>query len=167
MQGFAKWLTPVIALGVAIFIAILLIDVNEGGPALSVKSSVSQSSEDAKPATKEKRWIDTLATSERQGYFYPVNEIYVDIDLNQKLVNEKIYRLSAALHDPYQLFCLKQELRQHQLRYTLKSDKEGTQFLVYAKEKARMKALVEALKNYNITAKHLPYKEDHQWKNIK
>ena len=167
MQGFAKWLTPVIALGVAIFIAMLLIEINQGDITPNVRPEGSQSAEETKPAVAEKRWIDTLATSERQGYFYPVNEIYVDIDLNQKLVNEKIYRLSASLHDPYQLFCLKQELKQHKLRYTLKSDKDGAQFLVYTKEKARMKALVEALKNYNITAKHLPYKEDHQWKNIK
>ena len=138
MQGFAKWLTPVIALGVAIFIALLLIEINQGDVAPDIKpDEVSQSSEEAKPPVKEKRWIDTLATSERQGYFYPVNEIYVDIDLNQRLVNEKIYRLSASLHDPYQLFCLKQELKQHQLRYTLKSDRNGAQFLVYTKEKAK------------------------------
>lgn len=167
MQGFAKWLTPVITLGVAIFIAMFLVEVNQGDPAPYTKPTDSQSNEEAKPSVKEKRWIDTLAASERQGYFYPVNEIYVDIDLNQKLVNEKIYRLSALLHDPYQLFCLKQELKQHNLRYTLKSDREEAQFIVYTKEKARIDALVKTLNNYKITAKHLPYQEDHQWKNIK
>lgn len=168
MHGFAKWLTPAVTVGVAIFIAMLLVDINQGEPDLMMDPTKQQTTQkEVKPVVREKQWIDTLATSERQGYFYPVNEIYIDIDLNQRLVNEKIYRLSALLHDPYQLFCLKQELKQHQLRYTLKSDNQGTQFIVYTKEKARIDALIERLKNYKITAKHLPYQEDHQWKNIK
>jgi superfamily II DNA/RNA helicase len=167
MHGVAKWLTPAVTLGVAVFIIMLLIDVNEAPSMTQESLQQRQESDQPKNAVQEKRWIDTLATSERQGYFYPVNEIYINIDLNQKLVNEKIYRLSAKLHDPYQLFCLKQELKRHQLRHTLKSDSQNTQFIVYTKEKARIDALVDAMKNYNISVKHLPYQEDHQWKNIK
>jgi len=85
----------------------------------------------------------------------------------EKLVNEKIYQLSARLRDPYQLFCLKQELKQHGLRYTLKKEKTGAELLVYSKDQVKMKALVNALKNYEITATVLPYKEDQRWKTIK
>lgn len=167
MQRYVHWLAPAVALGVAVYITIFMIQVNQTDP-VPLKEPVPLGSDRSVQAPQgEKRWLDAFARSERQGYFYPVNEIYIEVDLNQKLVHEKIYRLSAKLRDPYQLFCLKQELKRHDLRYTMKNEKSGAELLVYSKEEAKLKALVNTLKNYQITASFLPYKEDQRWKNIK
>ena len=167
MQRYVHWLTPLIAFGVAVYITIFMIQVNQTEPLPVVKPVPIGSDHGAKASVEEPRWLDALARNERQGFFYPVNEIYVKVDLNQRLVQEKIYRLSARLHDPYQLFCLKQELNQRGLRYTLKTEKNGAELLIYSKEQTKLDALVNTLKNYQITASFLPYKEDQRWKNIK
>ncbi len=167
MQRYVHWLTPLIAAGVAVYIAILLVQVNQTDPEPMTTPVPLNSDRSVKAPQSEKRWLDALAKNERQGYFYPVNEIFIEVDLNQKSVYEKTYRLSAKLRDPYQLFCLKRELKQHRLRYTLKTEKEGAALLVYSKDEAKLKALVNALKNYQITATFLPYQEDQRWKNIK
>lgn len=167
MLRLIRWLTPMVTLGVAIFIVVLLIDVNSSGPVGSIETDESNESSDMFSAVNERRWLDRLAKNEQQGYFYPVNEIYVELDLDQRLVNEKRYRLTARLRDPYQLFCLKQELREHKLHYTLKNEDKGAELLVFSKKEARIKAFLDSLKKYQISASMLPYEEDIQWKNIK
>jgi len=58
--------------------------------------------------------LNHFSKTERLGYFYPVNEVLIEVDLNEKIASKKtIYKLSASLLDPYQLFCLKEELNQH------------------------------------------------------
>ncbi len=167
MQRYVHWLAPLIAAGVAIYIALLMFRVNQTDPLPTGTPALSQSGSVLQPPKTEPGWLDALAANEREGYFYPVNEIHIELDLNQKFVHEKTYRLSGRLHDPFQIFCLKQELKRHHLRYTLTQDQDGADLLVYSQEQAQLEALVNALKNYQITASFLPYEEDQRWKNIK
>jgi hypothetical protein len=167
MLRYVHWLAPLIALGVAVYIAVFMFRVNQTDPLPLVKPVPLGSGKSSTSPQAEKQWLDALAANERQGYFYPVNEIYIDLDLDQKFVHEKTYRLSASLRDPLQLFCLKQELKQHHLRYTLKQQENGAELLVYSKDQSELEALVNTLKNYQITATFLPYEEDQRWKNIK
>ena len=76
------------------------------------------------------------------------------------LSGKTIYKLSASLLDPYQLFCLKEELARHKLKYFLKRDKDGVELLIYSKDVKRLNSLVKVLKNYQISAKVGLYKED-------
>lgn len=167
MLRYVHWLAPLIALGVAVYIALFMFRVNEAGPVPLTKPVSLESGKTPTPPKTERVWLDALAANERQGYFYPVNEIYIELDLNQQFVHEKTYRLSARLRDPLQLFCLKQELKQHHLRYTLEQQDGGAELLVYSTDPSKLEALVNALKNYQITASYLPYEEDQRWKNIK
>ena len=84
----------------------------------------------------------------------------IQVDLNEKIASKTIYKLSAPIIDPYQLFCLKEELKQHQLKYYLKKDKNGAELLIYSKDIERLNSLVEVLKNYQISANVGLYKED-------
>ncbi|MBU0721132.1 hypothetical protein KJ877_07300 [bacterium] len=158
MQKILKWFTPVLALGVAVFIVFFLISINsweqldEIEP-LQHKSSVVQE----KP---KKVWLNHFSQTERLGYFYPVNEVYVKIDLNEKVLKKTTYKLSASLLDPYQLFCLKEELKQHKLPYYLKRDKSGVELLIFSKDVNKLNSLVKVLKNYQISATVVSYKED-------
>ncbi len=158
MQKVLKWFSPIIAIGVAIFITLFLISINssqeyaDSEELYFFKKIVSDS--------KEKVWLNHFSQTEKLGYFYPVNEVYIKIDLNEKITNTITYELTASLLDPYQLFCLKEELKQHQLRYYLKKNKTKVELLIYSKNKNRLNSLVEKLKDYQIMAEIKPYKQD-------
>jgi len=159
MHKILKWLTPLIAVGVAIFIIFFLISINSN----EVYSESKPLTLDTKPLQikQEKIWLDSFNKSERQGYFYPVNEVYVKVDLAEKITKTITYKLSAKLLDPYQLFCLKEELKNHKLKYYLKKDKMNIDLFIYSQNVDKLKNLVKVLKNYNIAAVIKPYKEDY------
>ena len=158
MQKIVKWFAPVIALGVAVFLIFFFLSINsdrkiENVEPLTHKSDVSQKKQ-------EMLWLEHFSKTERLGYFYPVNEVYIQVNLDEKIYEQKMYRLSATLLDPYQLFCLKEELKQHKLKYYLKRDTKGVELLIYSKDIAMLHSLVQVLHNYKISAKIMPYKED-------
>lgn len=158
MQKILKWLTPLIAVGVAIFIIFFLILINSNETPIKIAPLEHKSEVPVKK--QEKVWLNHFSKTERLGYFYPVNEVYIKVDLNEQIASKTIYKLSAPLLDPYQLFCLKEELKQHKLKYYLKRDKRGVELLIYSKDIEKLNTLVRVLKNYQISAKVGLYKED-------
>lgn len=158
MQKNLKWLTLLIAVGVAVFVVFFLISINSNETPVNLTPLEHKS----EVVVKEPKniWLNSFSKTERLGYFYPVNEVLIQVDLNEKVASRTIYKLSASIADPYQLFCLKEELRQHQLKYYLKKDKNGAELLIYSKERDKLDSLVEVLKNYQISASVGLYKED-------
>ena len=158
MQKLLKWFAPLLAVGVAVFIIFFLISINSYNDSMQIEPLQH---DDEVVVQKPKRlWLDHFSETQRLGYFYPVNEVYVQVDLDEKIVSTIIYKLSASLLDPYQLFCLKEELKQHKLRYYLKKDKHNIELLIYSKDINKLNSLVRVLKNYQISAKISLYKED-------
>jgi len=158
MQKILKWFTPIIAIGVAIFIIFFLISINSSAnlqdlEPLELPDKIVQE----KP---KKVWLSHFSESQKLGYFYPVNEVYIKVDLDEKIIKTITYELSASLLDPYQLFCLKEELKRHKLKYYLKKDGEKVDLLIYSQNKNRLDSLVKALKNYQIVASIRKYKEE-------
>ncbi|MEN4052292.1 MULTISPECIES: hypothetical protein [Sulfurimonas] len=160
MQKIMKWFAPLLALGVAIFITIFLVSINSE-EVLIESEPLKLKSEEITPKSKEKIWLNHLSQTQKKGYFYPVNEVYVEVDLNEKITKTITYKLSAVLKDPYQLFCLKEELKRHGLKYFLKKDKQGVELLIYSKNIGKLHSLVNVLKNYKILAQIKPYKEEY------
>lgn len=158
MRKILKWLTPLIAAGVAVFIIFFLISINSNETYIKLSPLEHKSS--ATVEEPKKVWLNHLSKSEKLGYFYPVNEVFIQVDLNEKIVSETVYKLSAPILDPYQLFCLKEELKQHRLKYYLKKDKSGAELLIFSKDRDKLNSLVEVLKNYQISANVGLYKED-------
>ncbi len=158
MRKILKWLTPLIAAGVAVFIIFFLISINSNEGYVNLAPLEHKSS--VAVEEPKKVWLNHFSKSEKLGYFYPVNEVLIQVDLNEKIASQAVYRLSAPILDPYQLFCLKEELKQHQLKYYLKKDKNGAELLIYSKDKDKLNSLVEVLKNYQISANVGLYKED-------
>ncbi|MEA3371262.1 MAG: hypothetical protein U9Q40_07965 [Campylobacterota bacterium] len=159
MQIIIKWFAPFLAFGVAIFIVFFLISINSSvefgdSEPLTLESEVAQN----KP---EKVWLNHFSKTQRLGYSYPVNEVYVKVDLDEKINKTITYKLSASLLDPYQLFCLKEELKQHKFRYFLKKEKESVDLLIYSQDINKLNSLVDVLKNYQISASVKPYKEEY------
>ena len=158
MHTILKWLTPIIGIGVAIFIIMFLININSAQK-IEELEPLSRKSISTKQKN-DKVWLEHFSDTQRLGYFYPVNEVYIKTSLDKKILSKTVYRLSASLIDPYQLFCLKEELNQHKLKYYLKRDKNGVILDIYSKNKTKLNSLVEVLKNYQIKAKISLYKED-------
>ncbi|MFA6137514.1 MAG: hypothetical protein WC667_05435 [Sulfurimonas sp.] len=158
MQKILKWFTPVLALGVAIFIYFFLLSINSSVEPLHTDPLVYKS--EVVEKKEDKLWLNHFSQTERLGYFYPVNEVFVKVDLDEKIIKTIMYKLSAPLLDPYQLFCLKEELKQHQLKYYLQKDNSGIELLIYSKEIDKLNSLVKILKNYQISATVMPYNED-------
>jgi hypothetical protein len=159
MQKFIKWFAPVLAIGVAVFITYFLISINSDS--VVVNDTPLSLEKEPKVKTETKSWLEHLSKSEKLGYAYPVNEIYLKVDLNEKITKTITYKLSANIQDPYQLFCLKEELEDHNLKYFLKKDKSGVDLLIYSQNVNKLKNLVKVLKNYKIKAQIELYKEDY------
>ena len=158
MQKILKWFTPIIAVGVAVFILFFLISINSNDTSINLAPLEHKS----EVVIKEPKnvWLEHFSKTERLGYFYPVNEVLIQINLNEKIASKTVYKLSAPILDPYQLFCLKEELKLHGLKYYLKKDKNGAELLIYSKDKKKLNSLAEVLKNYQISADIVLYKED-------
>lgn len=158
MQKILKWFAPILTIGVAVFIVFFLISINthekisESQPFVLKTEVVSE-----KP---QQTWLDNFSQTEKLGYFYPVNEVFIKLDLSEKIIKETTYKLSASLLDPYQVFCLKEELKRHTLRYYLKQDDKGVELLIFSTDKEKLNLLVDVLKNYQISARIVPFKED-------
>ena len=158
MQKLLKWFAPVIALGVAIFIVFFLISINPS-PKQDFVEPLELYNGLVQKKT-EKVWLNHFSKTQRLGYYYPVNETYIKVDLEEKIVSNAVYKLSASLLDPYQLFCLKEELNQHKLKYYLSRDKDSVELLIYSQDVEKLNSLVRVLKNYQISANIELYKEE-------
>ena len=159
MQKLIKWLAPIVAIGVAIFLTYFLISINSQTVLLDNEPLGFQ--DKAKQENVEKSWLNHFSKSKKLGYSYPVNEIYLKMDLDEKITKTITYKLSANIHDPYQLFCLKEELGRHKLKYFLKKDKLGVYLLIYSQNVNKLNNLVKVLKDYKIKAQVELYKEDY------
>jgi len=166
MQRFASLLVPTISVGVALFLIYLLYEINKIED-IETHAKRKTSFKNDIGTEKEASWLSRFSKSEKLGYFYPVNEIYIDLDLVQKVFIKRIYRLKAVIKDPYQLFCLKEELKSTRLRYLLRREKRSLFLLINSADRAKLDDLVVRLKKYQITASIMPYKEEKEWKNIK
>ena len=159
MQKILKWFTPIIGIGVAIFIIFFLISINSSQK--FVESEPLILNDEVVQKKPKKVWLNHFSQTQRLGYFYPVNEVYIKIDLDEKITKVITYKLSAPLLDPYQLFCLKEELKQHELKYFLEKNTNGVELLIFSKNIDKLNSLVKVLKNYQISAMIESYKEEY------
>ena len=114
MHTILKWLSPLIAVGVAVFSILFLVSINSNDK--EVKISPLKIAKEVVVEKPKQIWLEQFSKTQLQDYSYPVTEILVQVDLNKKLIIKTIYKLSAKDLDPYQVFCLKEELKQHKLR---------------------------------------------------
>jgi len=158
MQKLIKWLAPIVSIGVVIFLIYFFVSINS--EPVSLKSEPFGVQEKKKEVSIEKSWINHFSNTKKVAYSYPVNEIYLKVDLDEKITKAITYKLSANIQDPYQLFCLKEELKQYKLKYFLKKDKIGVYLLIYSRNVNKLNDLVKVLKEYKINALIERDKED-------
>ncbi len=160
-----KWIAPIVAIGVFIFIVLLLVKANST-PNLQ-SSVVFEKSQENLSLNEKKSWIKHFATRQTKGFYYPVNEIVIKSDLTQKSYTQMIYKLNADVSDPYEVFCIEQEIKSLGLEYAFAKNKKSIELLIFSKKYTKLNTLVSNLKKYSINAQINEYKEDKVWKNIK
>ena len=166
MHHLIKWLTPVIAFGVAVFIVFFLLKINASNKVSDDIKKLIVKHQDVgikKPMTP---WLKSFEVTEKKGYFYPVNEVYMHINLSDKLAAVKRYDLTAKISDPYHFFCLEEELKQHKIKYYLDHKHNQIHLVVYSRDRQQLTFLIKTLKTYNIEAKLLSHNEEKQWKKV-
>ena len=148
----AKWLFPAIFVGVAFFLILFLVQVNQTDASIYAdKVDIPQAQILTKIPSKDK-WIERFSKHENQGYYYPVTEIFVQVDLKETPKKTKIYELKAGDLDPYQIFCLKEVLKQYRLKYMFEQKKDRVKLIIYSENLNQLKNIVKTLKNYAINA---------------
>lgn len=78
MRRAAYWLFPLIALAVAVFITIFLIQINPSAPKVEISDSDEVLPSEA--SSDEKSWISHFSSNDEKEFFYPVNEVTLNLD---------------------------------------------------------------------------------------
>ena len=149
MQKILKWFALALMVGVAIFVVFFLVSINSDDGFVESKPLVYN--DDVQQKKQEKDWLVHFSKTKKLGYFYPVNEVYVKIDLSEKINKTITYKLSTPKIDPYQLFCLKTELKNSGFKYFLDKNGKGVDLFIFSRDEKKLNALIEVLKNYKIS----------------
>ena len=151
MKEILKWTSLLFAVGAAVFVIFLFYTINTEEPISKPKPFAlpNQQSEQKETAL----WLNHLADAKKKGYYFPVNEVYIKTDLLNYVPPRKPFEMVVNDLDPYQTFCLREELRRHDVRYFFKKSKEEMKLLVYSKSLKKLNDLVKVLKKYQIDAK--------------
>lgn len=159
MRRFAYWLFPLIAILVATFIVVFIIDINPAAPTLHQDTALD---EVAQPVCAEGStgWIKHFKVRQDKEYAYPVNEVTIALDDNESLSKAKHYHLVVPLKDSYEFFCLKQELKDSNLPYLLNQEGDSMTVLIDSTDRSKLATLVAKLKTYQISATLSSFKED-------
>ncbi len=158
MRRFAYWLFPLTTAAVAVFIVVFMIRINPSVP-LSEHDMVEEDHSLNVPASAQESWIGRFSMNEEKGYFYPINEVHLDLAMGDVAPVTR-YRLTVPLKDSYELFCLKQELLNSGLHYFFHKEGDAMTLLVDSDDQNRLESLVTKLKTYQITATLSPYEEN-------
>lgn len=158
-RRFVFWLFPVIALSVAVFITVFMIQINPSGS--GDEDLPKAAHQGTQPTTKNESWLDRLIFKSEKEDSYPVNDIHLEVALKEGTSGTVPFVLNADINDSYQLFCLKQELKNTKLPYSIiRQEGDKIAFAVDTADKNKLVSLVTKLKTYQITATMSPYTED-------
>lgn len=160
MRRFAYWLFPLIAGAVAVFIVVFMVQINPSAPVLESSKSGSRRDASAGSGAGEGNWLDRFSIGQDKGYSYPINEVSLKLDAGDKNPSDERYRLTVPLKDSYELFCLKQELKNSGFPYFLQKEGNAMTLLVESDDQNKLASLVTKLKTYQITATLSPCTEE-------
>lgn len=85
MQRIAYWLFPLIAVAVAIFIVVFMIQINSAAPPLHDEGSAELQGSSSPDSKGNAGWLKHFSLGEDKGYLYPVNELTLELDTNDSL----------------------------------------------------------------------------------
>lgn len=103
---------------------------------------------------KNKTWTQELANSNESKFSFPVNELYMQIDLKQYVPPKtKSFRLVVDRADRYSLFCIVQTLSSMDLPFIVDKVNKVPVIHVSSKTADSLQGVVKKLKDYDIESK--------------
>lgn len=115
---------------------------------------LSPSQKKSEETLKTRTWSEALAVSKETKFSFPVNELYMQIDLKKYIPPKvKSYRLVVDRADRYSLFCIVQTLSQMNLPYVVEKKDRVPNIYVGSKKEESLKKVVDKLKDYDIESK--------------
>ena len=148
----ATWLFPAIFVGVTFFLILFLVQVNQTDASIYADQADIPQAQQLPAIPSREKWIERFSEHAEEGYFYPVTEIFVEVDLKEPPKTTTIYQLRAGELDPYQLFCLKEVLKQYKTKYMFEQKKENMKLIIYSENLLQLENIMKTLKNYAINA---------------
>ncbi len=144
----------ILFVGVGFFLSQLL------NQEVEVKIDVAEYESSKAPETSQipqsKVWIKEMAQKDSREFIFPVNELFMQIDLAKELGGSgktKSFRLVIDRADRYSLFCIIQTLTAFHLPYmVIKEDKVPTIFVEEKSEK-KLESVILELEKYDIKSK--------------
>ena len=160
MQKFLKWLWLFSVVGVFVFVFDFVYDIYKSDENIKEpKPLVFEVKIDSK--NQDIKWLDKIKNKQiEKNDELPVEEVVVKASLVKKTAKKiKLYKVEVNSLDPYQIFCLQEELNRFGVKYVFAKSKTDTKLYVVSKNVTKLKKLVDALKRYNIIATIKFYKE--------
>ena len=103
---------------------------------------------------KSRTWIEAFAGSKESEFSFPVNELYMQIDLKKYIPPKvKSYRLVVDRADRYSLFCIVQILSQMNLPYIVEKRDKIPTIYIGSKTRDLLNSVVQKLKDYDIESR--------------
>jgi hypothetical protein len=103
---------------------------------------------------RSRTWSEALAKSNEIIFSFPINELYIKIDLKEYTPPKtKTYRLVVDRADQYSLFCVVQTLSKMRMPHVVEKKDKTLSVYVGSETKQPLKNVVEKLKEYNIESK--------------
>ncbi|WP_331774084.1 hypothetical protein [Sulfurospirillum sp. 1612] len=114
-----------------------------------------------KKISPTKLWIDNLAKSSTLQYSYPVNELFMQVDLQkklprsekQKIIKPKSYKLVIGHIDQYSIFCVVQTLSNLNVPFVLTKDGSDPKISIINTDNKKLSNIVKELNTYQIKSK--------------
>jgi len=160
MRRAAFWLFPLIAFSVALFIVLFLVQINPSAPNVSLTENNDEI--ESSEGLKEKfgSWLSHFSVTEESGYFYPVNEVTLNLDMGGESAVSEMYRLTIKPQNSDELLQVMEELKQSTLPYEMQNNEDTKQITVDSTDQFQLQSLVTKLKTYQITATVAPFTEE-------
>ena len=103
---------------------------------------------------KNKTWSQELANAKDSKFSFPVNELYMQIDLKSYIPPKvKSFELVVDRADRYSLFCIVQTLSSMDLPFVVDKKNKIPVIHVSSKTESYLKGVVKKLKEYDIESK--------------
>jgi len=107
-----------------------------------------------KDVLEAKTWAQSLAGSDKTRFTFPVNELFMKIDLRTYVPPKiKSYRLVVDRADRYSLFCIVQTLSGMNMPYVIEKQNNIPIIHVSSKTEDNLKEIVNKLRHYDIESK--------------
>jgi hypothetical protein len=104
--------------------------------------------------SSERAWVKELAQKESRSFVYPVNELFMQIDLQGPVAGKvKSFRLVIDRLDRYSLFCIVQTLTSFNLSYMIVKEEKAPLIYVQEKNEKALEKVLRELEKYDIKSK--------------